>query len=62
MAALVVAMRLQGSSPTPVAHRPTSSQTVTAPRTAIVGSPFTVTPPAISSFRSLIPVIDSTKK
>jgi hypothetical protein len=59
MVALVLAMRLQVSSPSPVTHRPTSSQTVTAPRTTILGSPFTRTLPTISSFPSLFPVVDT---
>jgi hypothetical protein len=59
---LVVVMRSQGSAPAPVVHRPTSSQTVTAPRATIARSPFTLTPPMNSPFPSLSPTIQTPKR
>jgi hypothetical protein len=58
MAGLIVVLRYQGSAPAPVTRPPTSSQTVTAPRTAIARSPFTLTPPMGTAFRSLFPTIN----
>jgi hypothetical protein len=63
MVGLVVLMRSQGSAPAQVAHQPASSQTVTAPRTTIAPSPFTLTtPPMISPLPSLTPTIDTPKR
>jgi len=59
---LVVLMRSQGSAPAPVAHQPASQQTVTAPRTTIAPSPFTLTPPMISPFPSLTPTVNTPKR
>jgi hypothetical protein len=58
MIGLVVTMRYSGSSPSPVTHRSTSSQTVTAPRSTTAGSPFTLTTPLLRPFPSLPPTID----
>jgi hypothetical protein len=62
MVGLVVLMRSQRSAPAPVAHQPASSQTVTAPRTTIAPSPYTLTPPKISPFLSLNPTINTPKR
>lgn len=51
MAGLVVAMRYEGSSPSPVVNRPTSSQAANHETTA--RSPFTLTPPLLRPFPSL---------
>ena len=63
MVGLVVLMRSQGSAPAPVTHQPASTQTVTAPRTTIAPSPFTLTPsPMISPFPSLTPTTNTPKR
>jgi hypothetical protein len=62
MAGLVVAMRYEGSSPSPVVHRPTSSQTATATHATSVPSPFTLTSSLLRPFPSLPPTIDAPKR
>jgi hypothetical protein len=61
MVGLVVAIRYAGSSPVPVTHQPTSSQTVTGPQPTTVTSPFTLTPPLVRPFPTLTPKIDTSK-
>lgn len=51
IAGLVVAMRYEGSSPSPVVNRPPSSQTANHETTARL--PFTLTPPLLRPFPSL---------
>ena len=62
MAGLVVAMRFEGSSPSPVVHRPTSSQTATAPSPVTGQLRFTQTPQFLRPFLSLPPTIDTPKR
>ena len=62
MVGLVVAMRSQGSSQSPVLHRPTSSQTAAAPQSRTALSPFTLTPPVLRLFPSLPPTIDTPRR
>jgi hypothetical protein len=62
MVGLVVAMRYTGSSPAPVTHQPTSSQTVTGLQPTTVTSPFTLTPPLVRPFPTLTPTIDTSKR
>jgi hypothetical protein len=58
---LVVAMRLSGSSPSPVAHKPTTSQIATVRSEATAWSPFALTPrPELGPLPSLVPVVDTT--
>jgi hypothetical protein len=54
---LVVAVRYVGSSPAPVVHRPTSSNTGASPQSTFL-PPFTLTPPVLRPFPSLPPTID----
>ena len=63
MAGLVVAMRSQGASPSPVVTQPTSSQTATARQPTTVRSPFRLSPaPVISPFLSPAPMITTPKR
>jgi len=59
MAGLVVAMRYEGSSPSPVVYRPTSSQTATATHETTTKSPYTLTRPLLGPFPSLPQIIDT---
>lgn len=61
-AGLVVAMRYEGSSPSPVVHGPASSQTATAPQPVTGQLHFTLTPPLLHLSPSLSPAIDTTKR
>ena len=61
MAGLVVAIRYEGSSPSSVAHRPTSSQTATITQPVAGQLHFTPTP-LLRPFPSLLPPIDTPKR
>jgi hypothetical protein len=60
MAGLVVAMRSQVSSPSPVVHRPTSSQTTTVPNDGLVT--FHTDATASTSVPSLPPTGDTPRQ
>jgi len=58
LAGLVVAMRYEGSSSSPVVQQPAPSQPVTATPGASAPSPFTAKPPLLGPFSSLFPTLD----
>jgi hypothetical protein len=64
MAGLIIAMRAQGASPSPVVTQPTSSQAATAPQPTTVLSPFKLWPQLINPSPSLSPflTINSSKR
>ena len=62
LAGMVVAMRYEGSSPSPVVHQPTSSQTATTTQPVTGQQHFTLTPPLLPRFPSLLPTIDTPKR
>jgi hypothetical protein len=62
MGGLVVAMRYESSSPSPVVHRPTSAQTATAPQPVTGQLHITLTPSLLRPFPSLSPTIDTPKR